>query len=206
MHLPENNGKDFESCPAGNHIAVCYRVIDLGTQKTEWQGQAKIQHKILVGWEIPEELMEDGRPFSVSKKYTFSSHEKSVLRKDLESWRGQPFQDSDFGPGGFDIKNLLGKACMLNVIHESKNGTTYANIASIARLPKTVTAPQMKNPIVYFTLDKPDWTIYDTLSQGLRDQISKSPEYSEARNPSAYNQSIGVNNFDDLDNSGDVPF
>lgn len=205
MHMPENTGGDFQSCPAGNHVAVCYRVLDLGTQKSDFQGQVSMKRKVLITWEIPDELMDDGRPFSVSKKYTFSSHEKATFRKDLESWRGVPFQDSDFGPGGFDIKNLLGKGCMLNVIHEEKGDKTYTNIASIARMPKGMNAPAPVNAITYFTLEKPDWAIYDALSQGLRDQIAKSPEYHDARFPGmnqapqagGYNQSIGAREFDE---------
>ena len=194
MFMPENKGGDFTPCPDGNHIAVCIRVIDLGTQKGEYQGQPKIARKVLITWEIPDELMEDGRPFTINKKYTFSSHEKSAMRKDLEAWRGVPFKDSDFGPGGFDIRNLLEKGCMLNVVHNPKDGTVYANIASIARLPKGVNAPTPFNQTVFFDLDKPDWSVYDSLSDGLKKTISESPEYHNAR---AVNEDTGPNSPDD---------
>ena len=35
--------------------------------------------------------MPDGKPFLVRRRYTASLHEKSALRKDLESWRGRAF-------------------------------------------------------------------------------------------------------------------
>ena len=62
---------DFKDPPEGTHPARCYRVIDLGTQEVDFQGQIKHQRKVLVSWELQcEERMDDGRPFSIGKKYT----------------------------------------------------------------------------------------------------------------------------------------
>ena len=128
VYVPKNEGGDFQNVPAGTHPAICYRVIDLGTQEISWQGQVKHQHKILVSWEIadPEVRMEDGRPFSIGNRYTWSMNEKSRLRADLESWRGQAFTEIDLseGPGGFEIENILGKPCLLSVVHTTKGDKT----------------------------------------------------------------------------------
>ena len=191
MHMPPNTGGgDFEPPPAGNHRAVCYRVIDLGTQQTEYQGQTKYQRKIMLSWELCDEIMPargdfGPKPFSMSQRYTFSSHEKAVLRQHLESWRGVPFQDSDFGPGGFDIRNVLGKSCLLNVVHEIKNGKTYANIKAIGKMPKGMTPGVSVNPEVYFSLEPIAFsqTTFDTLSEGLRNTIMKSPEWAALQRP-----------------------
>jgi hypothetical protein len=179
MYLPPKSGNDFTPPPAGTHLAVCYRVVDLGTQLVEWQGQQKQQHKIMLSWELPNELMEDGAPFTIHQTYTFSSSEKSTFRKHLESWRGKPFEDADFGPGGFDVKNVIGVGCFLSVLHNVKNGSTYANITAVAKLPKGTTCPPLVNEKLYFSLDSFDQAIFDKLSQGLRDKISKSPEYGK---------------------------
>jgi hypothetical protein len=74
-------GGDFESIPPGTYPAVCYRVIDLGRQETEYQGEKKIQHKVLLSWDIADEetRMSDGRPFTISSRYTWSMHEKAQL-------------------------------------------------------------------------------------------------------------------------------
>jgi hypothetical protein len=181
MHMPPNNGgAEFTPPPAGTHIATCYRVIDLGTQKQEWQGQAKEMRKVLLSWELPEETMEDGKPFTVSKRYTLSSHEKSTLRKDLEAWRGKSFTDADFGPGGFDIASIIGKACLLSIVHTEKEGKTYANIASLSRLTKGMTPPEIINERAYLSLEPGKFVsaIMDKLSNGLQETIRKSPEYA----------------------------
>jgi hypothetical protein len=177
MYLPKPNETDFTPPPAGTHLATCYRVIDLGTQLTEFQGQQKKQHKIMISWELPNEPMEDGTPFSVHQRYTFSMSEKANLRHHLEAWRGKPFVDSDFGQGGFQIEKIIGAGCMLNVLHATKNGKTYANITAVMSLPKGTKAAPLINKPAFLSLDEFDQSAFDGLSQGLRDVITKSPEY-----------------------------
>ena len=123
MYLPAPTESSFTPVPAGTHLGICFRVIDLGTQQTTFNGDTKTAHKVLISWEIPDEVMGDGRPFMISQSYTWSMHEKATLRKSLEAWRGVAFTDRDFGPGGFDIKNIIGKACTLSVVHTAKNGS-----------------------------------------------------------------------------------
>src|SRR5215813_2272915 len=131
-------GPNYTPAPAGTHAAVCIDVVDLGELKVEFGGKAKMQHKLRIVWQI-DACREDGKPFYVSKRYTSSLHEKASLRKDLESWRGGAFTAQELE--GFDLENLLSIPCLLNIIHEKKNGQTYANVASIMRLPKSMAAP-----------------------------------------------------------------
>lgn len=185
MYLPQNDGGDFQPPPSGTHLAICYRVIDLGTQTVEWQGDKKHQRKVLISWELPSEPMEDGRPFTISRRYTFSSSEKATLRQHLEGWRGKRFLESDFGPGGFDIQNILGKACLLSIVHNSKDGKTYANIQSVSAVPKGMEIPKPSNPPLYFTLERTrfDRKVMEGLSQKLQADISNSPEYKALLEP-----------------------
>lgn len=184
MQLPQPNERDFELPPAGTHLAVCYRVIDLGTQDSTYQGQAKRQHKIMVGWELPDEKMSDGRPFTIQQRYTWSMSEKAALRRDLESWRGKPFTEADFGENGFDIKNIINVACLLTVMHTGKNGKTYANISSIAKLMKGMESKPPVNPTAYLWINVERWDAeaFSKLSQNLQGTIMKAPEYTELIN------------------------
>jgi hypothetical protein len=34
------------------HLARCYRIVDLGTQKTEYQGQVKHLQKVMIQFEV----------------------------------------------------------------------------------------------------------------------------------------------------------
>ena len=181
MYLPKPTEGDFQITPAGTFMAVCYRVLDLGTQAVDYKGETKMQHKIMLSWELPDELMDDGRPFTVSKRYTWSMHAKSTLRKHLEGWRGAAFKETDFGEGGFNIKNVIGKGCLVTVTHTEREGKTYANVDSVSKLMKGMSAPDLVNPQVYLWLDKSVWSadVFHTLGKGLQEIILKSPEYQE---------------------------
>ena len=184
MQIPAPNERDFEIPPAGTHKAICYRVIDLGTQDTTFQGQAKKQHKIMVSWELPDEKMSGGQPFTMSQRYTWSMSEKATLRKHLEAWRGVKFIDSDFGPDGFNIKKIVGLGCLLTIVHNEREDKTYANIVSISKIMKGMDVPSPVNETAYLWLDRTVWqdALFQKLSQGLQLTIMKSPEYRAIAN------------------------
>jgi hypothetical protein len=143
MPIYAKAGANFTPAPAGSHASVCVDVVDLGNITVEYSGKAKTQHKIRIVWQI-EELRDDGNPFSLRKQYTLSLHEKSSLRKDLESWRGRSFTEDELR--GFDVEVLIGKGALLSVIHKDSNGTTYANVTGVMKLPKGMAAP---TPVSY---------------------------------------------------------
>lgn len=137
MAIVASKGMTFTPCPAGSHVATCCDVVDLGIVKTKYKDKEKSQHKVQLVWQIAE-LRDDGKPHLVRKRYTLSLHEKAALRKDLESWRGRAFTDSELE--GFDLENLLSAPAMISVVHAAVNGSVYANVAAIMKLPKGVPA------------------------------------------------------------------
>ena len=65
---------DFKQVPAGLHLARCYRIIDIGTQRSEYDGVEKKQRKISLFWELHGEdddgnklVTDDGRPMAIFK-------------------------------------------------------------------------------------------------------------------------------------------
>lgn len=190
--LPKPSENTFELPPAGTFPAVCTRIIDLGTQQTTYKGQPKTQHKIMLSWELVDDdaKMTDGRRFMVSQRYTWSMSEKATLRKHLEAWRGKPFVDADFGPEGFNLKNVLGKACLLQIVREESGGKDYANIAALVKLPKGTPEPKPEGDLVYLWLDPDlfDRDVFGKLSDYMQETIKKSPEYAFATGGSGYQQ------------------
>lgn len=186
MELPKNEGGNFETVPQGTFIGRCYRFIDLGSHEQTYQGESKgLKRLVMVGFELPTETMEDGRPFSIHKRWTWSTHEKANMRKDLESWRGARFNDGDFGPGGFDVRNLLGVPATLTIVQSEKDGSIYSNIASIGKAMKGVSIPPQINKSVYLALapQEFDREVFQSLSEKLQKFIGESPEYQAIFNP-----------------------
>lgn len=201
----ENN---FENCPPGLHLARCYRIVDLGTQKTEYMGQTKLQHKISISWEIhgiddnaKPLRMKDGRPFAIFKNYTLSWSQQANLRLDLQSWRGKEFSKDELNR--FDLKNVLGAWCMLNVIERTGNdGRIYANINGITPVPGALkgTLPDAVNDNQIFNLSEPDMKLYETFSDHLKKKIELSPEWQRLQS----GQAAPARHQEDA--TGDVPF
>lgn len=203
--IVSSSGSDFKPIPEGTYVAVCVRVIDLGTQMTTFKGADKLARKVLIAWEVPEEIVEfDGeqRPALVMSNYTASLHEKANLRKHLEAWRGRRFTEEELS--GFDLKNLLGKACQLQILH-SEDGS-YANVAAIMSLPKGMAAPTPQHPLLNFDLDNFSQGVFDTLSEKMQGKIAQSPEYKEATGQTVRGGGGGMfENFSaDLDD--EIPF
>jgi hypothetical protein len=202
--IAENGGGDFELCPAGTFTARCYRVVDLGTQKIEFNGEVKWQPKILIQWELPTELMEDGRPFSVSKRFTASLHEKANLRQVLEAWHGKPFTPEELK--GFNISKILGMPCIITVVHEpSRDGSkTYANIATVSAPMKGMVVPEGVNKPSMLDFDHWDKATFETLGKGLQKSIMASQEYKMMMERQGKMPSKQGGAFDDLES--DIPF
>jgi len=177
---PEGNFKKVEP---GNYVARCYKMIEIGTVDETYNGELKRVKKVQLTWELPTEMEifheEKGyEPYVVSKTYTLSMHEKSNLRRDLESWRGKGFTELEAAK--FDITKLLGVPCMLNIIHRpgkvdpSKN---YVEVSNISSMPKGIDCPDPLNPTVRLEYDNWDQETFDGLSEYLKEKIQSSDEY-----------------------------
>lgn len=203
----DKGGKGFDPVTQGVHNSVCYSVVDLGHHLNNKFG--KREHKCLITWEIPDERIDiekDGvkmnLPRAISREYTLTLGEKSNLRKDLQTWRGRVFTEQELE--GFDIKNVLGKSCMIQVIHNKKGEKTYANIAAIMPLMKGVAPLVPENPLVFYSMTDHQDQIPEKVPEWVRDIIKTSDEWvnfhpaTEAYPPAT----------DDApaDNSDDVPF
>ena len=181
---PKSGGSNLPKkvVPAGSHVARCYSMIQIGTVESEYLGEKKTLHKVMIDFELPLETAvfregEPEKPFVISKEYTLSFHEKSTLRSHLQSWRGKAFTDEEAAK--FDITKLVGATCMLNVVHKaSADGTkTYANIASISPIPKGLTCPEQVNPTRILAYDSWNQDVFMSLPEWLADKISATPEY-----------------------------
>ena len=174
---PAMNIKPVE---AGTHMAVCYGLVDIGHQYNE--KYKKSTHKVIVMFELLDETIttKDGNEINrtMSSRYTMSLSEKAVLYKDLISWRGQPFTDDELK--GFNLRNIVGAPCLLSVVRTERNGTTYANISGIMKMPKSMSAAVVPTlDKIIFDLDESDLSKMDELPKWIQELIKASDEYKE---------------------------
>lgn len=156
MNFPSKGGAtDFKPLPAGSHFAVCDQIIDLGIQPGSDRYPSP-KHKVYIRWQVPKQRVEytdkSGQkkegPRVIGKEYTASMHENANLRVDLVSWRGRDFTDDE--AENFDVSKILGLGCLISVVHSSKGGKTYANIASIAGMPEGMPSPKAEGDLILF--------------------------------------------------------
>jgi hypothetical protein len=185
--IAENNGTNHVPIPPGNHIARCIEMIHIGTITEDSTSiyAGKQVNKVRLTWETPDELHDFGKgpqPFMISKEFTLSMNEKATLRKMLESWRGVAFKEEE--AKAFDVTRLLAKACMLSVIHKtSRTGKVYAEISSIASLPKGFECPAQVNPSKVLSFDEWNEDLFNSLPDFLKNKIKSSREYAAMINP-----------------------
>lgn len=178
----EGGGSGFVLVSEGVHRAVCYSIYDLGTHRDD--KYQKDVHKALLIWELPDERIDiekDGKmqnlPRVISKKYTLSLGEKAILRKDLQTWRGRAFTAEELK--GFDLKNVLGKLCQLQVIHNSKGEKTYANIGAIIPMPKGAAVFKPENPVHFYSMQDSGVDIPEGTPNWVVEEIHESEEWGQ---------------------------
>jgi len=171
---------------AGMHVATCYYVVDVGTHHFTYKGEAKSNRKVYIGFEVHGERItipaKDGEPEkdlprAISQDYTISLDKKSNLRKVLDSWRGKPFTKEELD--GFDLQNILGKPCMLNLAH-SECGQ-YANIIGVVPMMAGIPTKDPENPQLLFSVGDlkegvpPEWP--ENMPKWLIEKVQESDEY-----------------------------
>ena len=198
--VKETSG-DFKVTPAGIYKAVCFKIVDLGTQIVEFKGEKKEQRKVRIGFQLFEGVEEvrkedeDGNlieliekpidplkneegeevPFAFFQMFTFVLSDRGNFRPFLESWRGKPFTKEDLEKG-FDVSKLLGVGANLKITHrEADNGKTYANLGSID-MPLKKDWLKPTGDAILFDFDD-NYKNYSKLSNWEKEKIEVTPEY-----------------------------
>jgi len=205
LTITEEDRPQRELIEAGNHRAILYSQVDMGHQPNQFDDKQKEQQKGRFTFELTDITREfDGveKPVVISTEKTLSLNEKSSLRAMLEGWRGQAFTSAEIKK--FSLKNLLGKAALVNVVHKtSAAGRTYATIGAVSKLPKGMKAPKQFNDSVYYEIEEGEGGAFSTLPQWLQDKIRQSREFrtGKVKTPAP----VAVAN-DESDETDSVPF
>lgn len=170
--------------PAGTHLARCYSLIDIGTQESTFQNEAKLTRKVRISFELPNEqevfAEERGKePFTISREFTLSLHEKAGLRKVLESWRGRAFNAQELEK--FDLAKLIGQPAMISIGHEPKKDGSgnFAKLLTVSTLMKGMTLPPaILKPIEYSVHQGRD-EVFHSLPDWLKEKIAKCAEWTQ---------------------------
>lgn len=204
LTVSENGGgSNIPLLAEGSYAAVCYMLVDIGLQKSERYGNSS--RKVMIGWEIADEFVEvDGerKPRVFTARYTASLNEKAILRRDLAAWRGKDFTEAELEE--FNLRNIVGVPCLIQVIHkEGGNGKTYANLASIMKIPRGMQVPKATLDTVIYDIDENDPADVDKLPEWIANMVKSSESYQQ-RLQEADGGTVKMSDLEDAD--GELPF
>lgn len=165
----KGDGQRFDPIPEDIYHGICVGVVDLGTHLNEKFN--KRERKVLITWELPDQRLviekegeEKDLPRWASEKYTLSLGEKANLRKMMQSWRGKVFTPKELE--GFNLQKLIKVNCLVQIMHNTKDEKTYANVNTVLPL-KNAEKREPENPTMFFSFEEggdlpegiPEWVI-----------------------------------------------
>jgi hypothetical protein len=198
---------DFEPIPAGNHVAICTGVCDLGLQRGN--GKFEPREEVWIQFELPEQRFTYTKNYikhegtrSTGRRFRVSMDPKANLRKFIEPWQGH--FPNDAAANSFELKSLLGKICMVQVVHtDGADGKVYANLDAALPVPVSLDVSTVKQtqPTLYYEIGVSDADALSALPDWLRKlvtcRLQDPPRAVVAPPPVA----AGKPEFDD-----DIPF
>ena len=169
-----------ELVPSGTHVAICYSMIHIGTVEYVYQGETKWSNKVRLTFELPNEMRDFGgeqKPMVISKEYNLSLHEKSNLRKDIETWKGVGLTDKELR--SFDITDLIGKECMISIMHKTgASGNEYAAISNVSKMSMGISCPvQFNKSFIFNYTDNFNQEWLEEQPEWIQLQIKGTEEY-----------------------------
>ena len=178
---PGGNG-NYDLPEAGNQPAVLVAIIDLGTHPNEYEGKAYDSHRVQLVWELTTQPKSDTQNLVIGREYTLSISENSNLGKLVTALTGKKFTEGE----EFDITQLLGRACLVNIVHgKSKKGNDYARVEGASALPRGFKVEPPKRKPVLWEIDGNtklpehlDWLPY-IIGEPVLEVIRRSKEWKE---------------------------
>lgn len=168
----------------GTYPAVCVGVIDLGEQLNE--KFKKYEEKVMLVFELPGQTVTvDGeeKPRWLSREFTNALGEKANLSAFLTSWRGKAFTDAE--QESFDLSEMLGKGCLLQVVKVEKGEKCYNNITTAIGLPAGFPSPEISKDTQPILFDMDNWSdeMFALIPEWIQNKAKKSTQYQKAHAP-----------------------
>jgi len=150
-------------------------------QKTDAEGyrldaegnkKLKYAHQISLTFEGQNE---DKRFYVRTKDITLSLNERAELTKILESLIGRKIQEGDTARKL--LAEVLGKACIVEVVHVQVKDKTYANLGKVAQPMKGMNVLEAKATLTFLNFKDFNYDVFDKLPEFVQNKIRSSSEY-----------------------------
>jgi len=164
-----------------NYMARVVQVIDLGVQpQRPFQGKEKPPaQEIMLTYELTTEFMpdDDGEPDETRPRWLSERFPLHNLKSErAKSTKRYLALDPKQTHGG-DFSALLGKACLVAIVNNERDGVVYNNIGGISAPLKGVPVAELVNDPIFFDTDEPDIDVFYGLPEWMQDLIKDNLEF-----------------------------
>ena len=203
-----NNDRKRELIPIGKHTGLLFALIDLGTHEDTFQGVTKLKHELYIGFELPDVLMSDGRPFMWGKTFNITNGKfgpylakTSNLYKFLKTWTGQEEPKLQM------LGKLIGHPATISIDHEEdkKEKGKYHAVAESVKPFKGEDKPTAINAPIIYELGEPGSEIPANVFEWCKKKIVACKEWNGGVPKPEENRSGLVREMESSDD-GDIPF
>jgi hypothetical protein len=162
----------FEPCPEGNHIGILVSYIDRGLQ----DGTFGPRRQVFLKWELPGVETDNENQVLVFQTIFNLSLRAKAFSEIVAALMGSPSNLR-----GVNIKDMLGKAARLTIVHNENGVQTYANIDRVRPLKPGEKVPVHETELTYFSLDQDEFdeAVFESLPKSEKDRIVKSETYKD---------------------------
>jgi hypothetical protein len=180
IEIHPDEAKEFEQIPGGIYTGRCVTMLQLGTQKEEFPGNAdKERKKLIIGWELSEEMQvfdpaKGEQPAYIQNVYSLIINDRSTFTNHMESWTGGRI-NKEFNP-----LTMLGKPCLLTIQQKPSQkdpAKMKSRVVAISPLKKGAACPPQISPFKVLTFQRWNQDIFDSLGKWAQGLIEASPEY-----------------------------
>lgn len=173
----ENTGLDIPLLPTGLNQAVLTDIIDLGTQRKEFNGEVSHKREVRLGFTFPhlKFIFDEAKGPEMRRKSvwaTLSAHPKSKIYNILTSISGKGL------PEEIELTDYIGMNCLLNIKHEPNgNGIMQDKIVGYNPLMPGNEPVDIIGRVL--DLENMNKEVFETLGEKEQEQIKQSPEYNK---------------------------
>jgi hypothetical protein len=160
-------------------------VVDMGVQQQRpYKGQEKPPaQELLITYELVTEFMKDDdgnddpeRPRWISERFPLYN-----LRADkAKSTKRYMSLDPKMEFAG-DFAQLAGKACLVTVVNNERDGRVYNNVGAVAQPLKGVDVPPSVNDPIVFDFDEPDPEAWERIPDWVCGIIQEALNYKGSK-------------------------
>ncbi len=128
--------KEFPAHSEGTHRIVLADAVRLGLSVKEYEGKKSLKDTVALIFQS-EELRDDGKPFELTREFTYSPAPNAHLPGFLKAFGAKVDTEEERARAISEIPSYVGRSVLGTVERRvSKKGRTYAKLASTAPLMK----------------------------------------------------------------------